>query len=173
MLLLSNAIQVKRMIIRVALVGLMATGLMGCGAPAAETEKTRVIPSPEQARSALSAALDAWKGGSTASSLKSSKPTIEVVDSFRKTERPLKAFEILAPIEVDHGRSFSVRLSLDGPAEEQLARYLVIGKDPIWVFRQEDFERISHWEHKMEEPEPTAPTEPAPRPEGHPAAHGG
>jgi hypothetical protein len=30
-----------------------------------------------------------------------------------------------------------------------LVRYNVLGRDPIWVFRLEDYEMISHWEHPM------------------------
>ncbi len=31
-----------------------------------------------------------------------------------------------------------------------MVRFLVVGIDPILVFRQEDYELISHWEHKMD-----------------------
>ena len=49
----------------------------------------------------------------------------------------------------DETRAFAVRLSLENPPEVQVVRYLVVGNDPLWVFRQEDYEMISHWEHPM------------------------
>ena len=63
---------------------------------------------------------------------------------------------------VDNVRPFAVRLLLDTPAETITTRYLVVGQDPLWVFRQEDYELILHWEHKMTDEErgssPESPT---------------
>jgi hypothetical protein len=51
---------------------------------------------------------------------------------------------------VGKARPFAVRLILGEPREIVATRYLVLGLDPLWVFRQEDFERMLHWEHKMD-----------------------
>ena len=39
----------------------------------------------------------------------------------------------------DNVRPFAVRLVLDAPAETITTRYMVVGQDPLWVFRQEDY----------------------------------
>jgi hypothetical protein len=170
------AVQVESMSIRLTFVALFAAGLAGCQAQPGEAEQIRLVPSTEKARSALAAALSAWKEGRLGTSISSTNPKVEVVDSYRKPERALKAFEILGPIEVERARCFAVKLSIANPDEEQVVRYLVFGEDPIWVFRQEDFERLSHWEHKMEEAEPGKPP-PEPQapsgPEAPPAPRGG
>lgn len=58
---------------------------------------------------------------------------------------------------IGKARPFAVRLVLDKPSETVATRYLVMGQDPLWVFRQEDFERMLHWEHKMDGEAATAP----------------
>ena len=121
-------------------------------------------PDPAPARAALVAALDAWKGDRRASGvLIGSRPAIGVVDSMR-TDRPLLDYEIVGPLMVvEKSRPFAVRLVLDAPRETVATRYLVMGRDPLWVFRQEDFDRMLHWEHRMD-------PEPGPRKPGPPAA---
>jgi hypothetical protein len=44
---------------------------------------------------------------------------------------------------------FTVKLTLEDPATELKARYVVVGIDPVWVFRQEDYDMLSHWDHPM------------------------
>jgi hypothetical protein len=139
---------------RLAFAVVFAVGFAGCRSSSGDADLAHVVPSTEQARSALTSALAAWKDGHPGGAIASASPKVEVIDSFRKSDRPLKDFEILGPIEFDRFRCFAVRLSIDNPAEVEVVRFLVIGNDPIWVFRQEDVERISHWEHKMEETEP-------------------
>jgi hypothetical protein len=109
------------------------------------------VPEPELARSALSASLRAWRDGHPAGPASVAGVAVEVSDSGRDPARPLREFHILGPIGTDQRRCFAVRLSFDDPADERTERYLVMGRNPIWVFRQDDYDRISHWEHKMED----------------------
>jgi hypothetical protein len=37
-----------------------------------------------------------------------------------------------------------VRLHLDNPAAEERAKFVVFGIDPLWVYRQEDYEMLIH-----------------------------
>ncbi|HEV3121407.1 MAG TPA: hypothetical protein VGY53_05870, partial [Isosphaeraceae bacterium] len=150
--------------IRLAFVAVVAAGLAGCQARSGEAEQARHIPTLENAKAAVTATLSAWKEGRRGASISAKGPKVEVVDSYRKPDRPLMSFIILGPIEVERARCFAVRLSFANPEEEQVVRYVVFGEDPIWVFRQEDAERLSHWEHKMEEVEPgkTPPVADAP-----------
>jgi hypothetical protein len=70
------------------------------------------------------------------------------------------SFQILAQSDIENARQFTVRLNFEH--EPLLVRYNIVGRQPVWVFRQEDYEMISHWEHKMEE-EAAPPTERAPK----------
>ncbi|ODT97204.1 MAG: hypothetical protein ABS79_07610 [Planctomycetes bacterium SCN 63-9] len=134
-----------------------------------ESEPLRPPPT-ELARSSLASALDAWKAGRPAGGkLIGSNPGVGVVDTLQ-AERPLVDYEIVGALfALPEARPFAVRLTLDSPREILSARYVVLGRDPIWVFRQEDYELILHWEHKMspEEAEGVAPQSQAPGPEAH------
>ncbi len=119
-------------------------------------------PDIETSKAALISSLDAWKADrQTSGVLMGSKPSIGVVDAIR-SERPLLAYEVIGPLMVvEKARPFAVRLVLGAPRETVTTRYLVLGKDPLWVFRQEDFERLLHWEHKMDGDEGAKPNPPS------------
>lgn len=117
-------------------------------------------PDLAASRRALAVSLDAWKAGRRASGvLIGSGPAVGVVDSNR-ADRPLADYEVVGPLMVaGKSRPFAVRLVLDAPRETVEARYVVVGRDPLWVFRHEDFERMLHWEHRMDpESTPSPPT---------------
>jgi len=127
--------------------------IAGCEATPAGAPQLPV-PDVGPARLALVATLDAWKSGRRIAGSIGSKPQIGIVDSLR-AERPLIGYEVLGVLSVvDKARPFAVRLDLDEPRESVTVRYLVMGQDPLWVFRQEDFDMMLHWEHKMPPPEP-------------------
>jgi hypothetical protein len=140
---------------------LLAALAAGCGTSGGNRSPDAFVPPVETARSALEASLRAWRGGHPAGPAEASGTRVEVWDSERDPARPLKSFEILGPVDADRARGFAVRLAFDGPPEEEVVRYLVLGQDPLWVFRQEDYERISHWEHKMEEVDEAEDVSPA------------
>lgn len=124
---------------------------LGCGrSPQSPGELT--IPSPASAKAALIASLTAWKSGDRKSGVViGGTPPIGVVDSTRP-ERRLIDYEIVgALMPSDKARPFAVRITLDGPRETVMTRYLVIGREPLWVFLQDDFDRMLHWEHKMDD----------------------
>ena len=143
------------------IVGLFAIGCADSGRDGVDL----AVPDLSPSRAALAASLDAWKAGRRASGvLIGSKPSVGVVDSTR-TERPLLDYEVVGPLmPVEKARPFAVRLVLGSPRETVDARYLVLGQDPLWVFRQDDFELMLHWEHKMDggaspNPDPTGPSD--------------
>jgi hypothetical protein len=133
--------------------GFLAIVSAGCGGPPRPTNTGPAVPPEATARAGLVEALSAWREGRPATS--GASPQVGLVDSERIANRRLRSFEVLGPIELGVGRGFTVRLGLepldDGDeSEEQVTRYVVFGIDPLWVFRLEDYERISHWEHKMD-----------------------
>ena len=139
------------MILGLRLAAISCLAAAGCGPTAGAPPLGP--PSPSASRAALVASLDAWKGGRRGPGLIGSKPGVGVVDGQR-AERPLLGFEVLGPLAVDAAaRPYAVRLDLGAPAERVEARYLVLGDDPLWVFRREDYDLILHWEHKMDDPD--------------------
>ena len=52
--------------------------------------------------------------------------------------------------------------TLPGPTSDPWSDILVVGIDPVLVFRQEDYELLAHFEHKMD-PEPGNPARRPPR----------
>jgi hypothetical protein len=102
----------------------------------------RYTPSEDTARRALEAALDAWKGGQARPGpVEGTTPPVQVVDSRWRTGQRLAGYEVLGEEPSTGGpRVFSVRLTMQGKAPEATVRYYVVGKDPLWVFRDEDYQ---------------------------------
>jgi hypothetical protein len=133
---------------RTAALGLLAVWAAGCGG---SKNFDHYIPPPEQARRALEAALTAWQKGEPPGRIASTSPTVHVVDSHRKRGQRLQGYEILGEVPGNAPRCFAVRLSLEDPREEQKARFVVLGIEPLWVMRHEDLDMMAHWEHPMGE----------------------
>jgi hypothetical protein len=121
------------------------------GCTKAPQSNERFVPNDGAARPALKAALEAWRQEKPTGRLAETSPPVQVVDTHRKPGQRLVEYQILGQSAQENARYYTVRLTLDAPPESQLARYLVFGIDPLWVFRFEDYEMISHWEHHMEE----------------------
>src|SRR5262245_12965177 len=119
----------------------------GCGGD----PRARYIPAEPAARQALEVALAAWQDGQPPGPVAGTTPLVRVVDGHRRPGQKLQDFEILGPAPGDGPRVYAVRLTLDGPREEQKVRFVVLGIDPLWVVRYEDYEMIAHWEHPMDE----------------------
>lgn len=117
------------------------------------------VPPPDSARRALVLVLDSWNRGEPPGPI-GAAPTVEVGDAHRKLGQKLVSYEVLGELPSSDGRRFAVRLKLDNPAAEETVNYLVIGIDPLWVFRDEDFTMATHWEHNMP---PDAATKAKPR----------
>jgi hypothetical protein len=120
---------------------------VGC---AERSDYRRYYPPEDKARTALEAGLVAWQQGSLTNEVPGTKdPGVMWIDNHRAPGQRPKAFEILGLAPGDGPRVFTVRLVLENPATEIRARYVVVGIDPIWVFRQEDYDMLNHWDHPM------------------------
>jgi hypothetical protein len=84
-----------------------------------------------------------------------------VGDTHRRAGQKLARYEIVGELPSDEGRLFAVRVHLENPAAEAKVNFLVVGIDPLWVFRQEDYQMVTHWEHNM----PPAPAAKPPKQE--------
>jgi hypothetical protein len=51
----------------------------------------------------------------------------------------LNAYEIVKEENQDGHTFYSVKLKLKSQAREQMVRYVVVGKDPLWVMTEDDF----------------------------------
>jgi hypothetical protein len=105
----------------------------------------RYVPAAERAQSALEAALDAWRSGQAPGVIEGDQATIQVVDSTRRPGQKLQSFEVLGPAAGDSPSCYGARLILEQPAEQQLGRFVVLGIEPIYVFRYEDYVMMEHW----------------------------
>ena len=109
------------------------------------------VPTKEIAQMALSRALETWREGGAAGEIADSKPVIFVTDSNRKEAQKLIDFRILGETPGLSGRTYAVELELAYPSERLKAEYIVVGIDPLWIFRREDYELLMHWDHHMSE----------------------
>jgi hypothetical protein len=118
-------------------VGLLLACSSGCGW---DRGYNRYVPPEEAARQALERALTAWQKGRSPGQVDDGPPAVQVVDSRWQAGQKLNRYEIVKEEPGDNGTTFySVRLTLQCPAQEQVVRYVVVGRDPLWVYREEDF----------------------------------
>jgi hypothetical protein len=127
-------------------VPLLVIASFGCGGSPRNED---YVPSEDSARAALEVYLAAWQRGDRSQTLPDTTPQVMVADELRGKGRSLHGYEILGPVPADAPRCFAVRLTLGNPAEEIRDRYVVVGKDPIWVWRYDDYLMVIHWEHAM------------------------
>ncbi|HET6575916.1 MAG TPA: hypothetical protein VFG68_20105 [Fimbriiglobus sp.] len=131
---------------RAWLVGLAVAATAGCGGSQRNED---FVPSEDAARTALEAYLSAWKRGDISQSVPGTRPPVLVADELRAKGRTLSEFMVLGPVPADVPRCFAARLTLGNPREEVRERYVVVGADPVWVWRYDDYVMITHWEHAM------------------------
>jgi len=125
---------------------IVVCSINGCSQQAAIE---RYIPSGKTSETAIATAFDAWKQGVAAGPVPETSPRIHVTDNHRKPGEKLVSYRILGEVPGDTQRCYAVELTFDPPREER-ARFVVVGIDPLWVFRLEDYQLLAHWEHKME-----------------------
>jgi hypothetical protein len=125
---------------------LVLPGVAACSRPSTGYE--RYVPEAAQAQEALEQVLAAWKKGEPVGPLKSnSSPiTVQVADSTRRPGQRLVDYKVLGEVSGEGPRTFVVQLQLDNPAAQREVRYYLLGIDPLWVFRQEDYDAVAHWD---------------------------
>ena len=122
--------------------GLLMLSLPGCGGGGSVSS---YHPTGTSAKAALTTALDAWKSGrDKPGTIDSSKPAVQVQDQIWDSGRKLKEFQIGAETpSADGPTRFKVKLTFNSgdPASEE-AEYVVFGKDPLWVCRDKDYQKM-------------------------------
>lgn len=99
------------------------------------------VPDASVAKKALAAALNAWKAGQPMGPIEGKPVAVQALDSVWQSGRKLSAWVLLQESAASTGQQFRVRLEFaDGSSQE--CQYVVVGRDPIWVFRQEDYDKL-------------------------------
>jgi hypothetical protein len=126
---------------------LVLPSVAACSRPS-PTGYERYVPDAAKAQEALDQVLSAWRNGEPAGPLQSdsSPTTIQVADSTRRPGQRLIDYEVLGEVSGEGPRTFVVRLKLDNPVAQREVRYYLVGIDPLWVFRQEDYDALVHWD---------------------------
>src|SRR5437868_6284357 len=118
--------------------------LAGCSRPGKKVED--YTPPADNAKQALEAALNYWKAGNPPGTVPDTKPPVEVEDAkWKAAPKQLRDFEILGEDERPTDavpRYFKVKLTMiSGPPQE--VRYVVFGIDPLHVYREQDYDKLS------------------------------
>lgn len=119
---------------------------LGCSRTA---DPARFIPAEADARTALETALESWRTNGTRGQVPDAvSPTLHLIDSQVPANKRPSSFVILGAAPGDGPRVYTVKLTFEQPSAESKARYVIFGLDPVWIMRQEDFDMMTHWEHK-------------------------
>ena len=150
------SLMVDRVVRLLCVVGMFSTILAagGCGKKTLD-----YTPSLTSAEDAVRRCMDAWKAGNNAAEVPGTDPAICISDVGRKPGQRLESYRILGETRGSTGRTIAVTLNLVNPPEEVKARYIVVGIDPLQVFRQEDYDLLMHWDHRMPETKTPNPGE--------------
>jgi len=118
--------------------GLAACALSGCSRLRNELD---ILPNTDKARAALDKALSAWKDGQKVGTIQGDSQKIEVLERVWQSGKKLSAYEIVKAEDKPGPRWFTVKLTLQGSQPQQVS-YAVLGIDPLWVYREEDYNQM-------------------------------
>ena len=121
-----------------ALVAIALANMMGCSGDSTK----KYIPEPEAAREALQTALATWQSGAAHGVIDKSTPAINVFDMRWQDGHKLESFEIVERSPDREHPSFKVKIKLE-EQPEQVDTYLVVGIDPLLIFRDIDYQKAT------------------------------
>jgi hypothetical protein len=117
---------------------LLAT-LAGCGG---RTTVESFHPHEDLAREALDTALTAWQNGLEKPGLiDSDEPAVQLVDPAWANGAKLSSYEVVAELPGQKPPAFTVKLTLDGAVSAEETTFYVVGKDPLQVMRESEYNR--------------------------------
>jgi hypothetical protein len=116
--------------------GLLCTVGAGCSNKGYD----KYVPSQDKARQALEATLNAWRDGKKPGAVEGAPVGVQAVDSYWQQGEKITGYEILQEEPNEGPRVFSVQLTMQRPPGKQVnVRYFVVGKEPLWVYREDDY----------------------------------
>jgi len=136
--------------------------LLQAGCRERHEPKNPALPDSAEARRSLDAALIAWKAGAGTGLVPGATPPTHRIDSHTPAEQKLRRYEILGEVAGEDGRWFATRLFFDGADEPEPVRFVVLGENPRFVFRVEDFLMMIHWDHDMSDDDEAETAKPSP-----------
>jgi hypothetical protein len=110
----------------------------GCGGATPNTES---LPADKVAREALEAALKMLRDGGSPGAVPGTDPTVNLIDTAWGRGDRLSSYEILGENIKATEMQFTVKLTLTKPDRVKEVQYYVAGRNPIFVFRDEDYMR--------------------------------
>ena len=123
----------------IALCGLLSL-FAGCSGGKSSVESFN--PQEDTAREALTEALTAWQNGqSEPGEIEGTEPRVQANDSTWRSGAKLKSFEIAEELAGDNPRKFRVKLTLEGVDAAREVTYVVVGKDPLHVMSDDEYNR--------------------------------
>lgn len=117
---------------------LLAVSMHGCGSG---ESVDRYIPEAEKARTSLETALNAWKSGAPVKTIEADGYKIDVFDARWRDGAKLESFEIVSEEVGAERPTYVVKTRIKAKDAEN--KYLVIGIDPILVFRDVDYKKAN------------------------------
>ncbi len=112
-------------------------------ASCSKTTHDKFVPSIDSARDALELALEAWRDGQPPKAIDVAEVLVQPIESRWQQGKKLLEFEILKELDVEGPKQFLVRIKLAGSAAPEEATYIVLGKDPLYVYYLTDYEQSS------------------------------
>ncbi len=116
----------------------LALNTFGCGGD----PTAKYIPNSEVAKTSLQTALTAWQSGAAYGPIETSKPAINVFDIRWQEGQKLESFAITESLSGREQPSFNVKIKL-AKQPEQTNLYLVVGIDPLLIFRDVDYQKAT------------------------------
>lgn len=126
-------------VIAVYVFSAMMFSLTGCG----DSSEAKYVPSEASATEALNAALQAWQNGQAHGTITSFKVPIDTFDARWQAGEKLEKFEVIRIEQLDQHKAFVVKVKLANDQEELEDTYVVIGNNPLMVFRKQDYDKAS------------------------------
>lgn len=130
----------NRLIRLLTVLTFVSVGLCGIGCRRNSTDRYR--PTNATAKKAIETALSTWKEGAKHGPITSVSPNLNVFDARWQAGSRLEDFRILEEVTGKQHPQFKVKLKIEGKPEETI-EYLVVGIDPLLVFREADYKRAS------------------------------
>jgi hypothetical protein len=114
---------------------------LGCSSATSED----YVPDENAGKRALEIALTAWQKGQPMETIASpDAPAVQPQDTEWKNGRKLANFSIGEERPISDGpKQIAVRLTFQNDPKPVDTVYFVVGKDPLWVFRDRDYQRAT------------------------------
>jgi hypothetical protein len=102
----------------------------------------RFAPDADVARSSLETALTAWRDGRPCGPIEGTPP-IRIADSRWQNGEQIASFQIGdEQADQDGTKQFPVKLTIKKSGTVEDVRYIVHGRDPVWIYSEADYKRM-------------------------------